>query len=68
MNSKKVNIAWLISLFVICIATILIAVTNIVGIELPDIVIRILGVLELISIPVLAFTTVKKIKSKNTDV
>ncbi len=33
------------------------------GIKLPDTVIRILGVFDLVSLPVLAFLTVKKAKS-----
>ena len=46
------------------IATFIIAVTNIIGVQLPDIVIRLLGIIELIALPVLVFTTIKKVKNK----
>ena len=55
---------WSVSLIIIGIATIILAGANIIGIELPDIAARILGVLDLVSLPVLAFSTVKKAKSK----
>ena len=46
------------------IATFIIAVTNIISVQLPDIVIRLLGIIELIALPVLVFTTIKKVKNK----
>lgn len=64
MNSKIINIVWSISLIIIGIATIILAGANIVQIELPDIAVRLLGVIDLVSLPVLAFSTVKKAKSK----
>ena len=47
---------------IIGIATFILAGSNIIGIELPDIVIRIIGTIDLIALPFLAYTTVKKIK------
>ena len=64
MDSKKINIMWSVSLIIIGVATITLAGANIIGIELPDIAARILGVLDLISLPVLAFSTVKKAQNK----
>lgn len=64
MDSKKINIMWSVSLIIIGVATIILAGANIIGIELTDIAARILGVLDLVSLPVLAFSTVKKAKSK----
>ena len=64
MDSKKINIMWSVSLIIIGVATIILAGANIIGIELPDIAARILGVLDLISLPVLAFSTVKKAQNK----
>lgn len=64
MNSKIINIMWSISLIIIGIATIILAGANIVAIELPDIAVRVLGVIDLVSLPVLVFSTVKKTKSK----
>lgn len=64
MDSKKINIMWSVSLIIIGVATIILAGANIIGIELPDIAVRILGVLDLASLPVLAFSTVKKAQNK----
>jgi len=62
MDSKKVNVMWSISLLVIGIATFILAGANVIGMELPDIVVRILGMMDLIALPVLGFSTVKKFK------
>lgn len=64
VSSKNINLFWAISLMAIGIATFIIAVTNIIGVQLPDIVIRLLGIIELIALPVLVFTTIKKVKNK----
>lgn len=59
---KRSDLMWSMSLLVIGIATVILAGSNIIGIELPDIAVRIIGVIDLIALPVLAYTTVKKIK------
>jgi len=59
---KKINLIWSISLIVIGIATLILVVPKLIGLNLPDIAIRIIGVVDLIAIPVLAYTTVKKVK------
>ena len=63
---KRNDLLWSLSLLVIGIATVILAGSNIIGIELPDIAVRIIGVIDLIALPVLAYTTVKKIK-KNKE-
>ena len=55
---KRNDLLWSISLLVIGLATIL----NIIGIDAPDIVVRIIGVIDLLALPVLVYTTVKKFK------
>lgn len=64
MMNKKYMRLWCLSLFVIGIVTVIWAVCNIVGIELPDVVVRIMGVLEICALPVLVFTSIN-IKRKN---
>ena len=56
--SKKAC-AWAISLLVISIVTLVIAFSNIFGVELPDVLKRVLGVIDLIALPVLAYSSVK---------
>lgn len=58
--SKKNAALWCLSLIVISVITLIWTVCNIIGIELSDIIIRIMGVLEICAIPVLVYTSVKK--------
>lgn len=57
---KTIDILWGISLMVIGICTVIFMVTKLIGIEPADFVKIIIGVLDLIALPVLAFTTVKR--------
>jgi len=59
---NKNDLIWSISLMFVGIATIILAGSNIVGIELTDVVVRILGIIDLIVLPFLAYSTVKKVK------
>lgn len=59
---NKNTLLWSISLIVIGVATLILTVTNIIGIELPDVIVRIIGIVDLIALPVLAYTSVKKFK------
>ncbi|MCR5110791.1 MAG: hypothetical protein K6B38_07760 [Ruminococcus sp.] len=59
MKNVKPTKAWAISLLVISICTLIISITNIIGADIPDMLKRILGVAELVSLPVLAYTSVK---------
>ena len=63
MDSKKVNAMWSISLLIIGVATFILAGANVIGLELPDIAVRILGIMDIIALPVLGFSTVKKFKN-----
>lgn len=60
MKSKKINMLQLISLLIIGIVTMILVSSVLIGAKLPDMVIRILGVIDLMALPVLAFLTVKK--------
>ena len=56
---------WAISLMVIGICSLVISGSNVIGIELPDLLTRILGIIELVALPVLAFTSIKKVMKKD---
>lgn len=62
--SNKINIIWSTSLIVIGIATIILIGANIIQIELPGIITRVLGAIDLAALPILSFSTVKKFKNK----
>lgn len=59
---NKNNLIWGLSLMIIGAATIILAGSNIIGTELPDIAVRIIGIADLLALPTLAYTTVKKTK------
>jgi len=63
MDKNTLNLVWNISLIVTVIASFMLAGTELFDFDLSDTVTRILGVIDLIAIPVLAYTTVKKAKS-----
>ncbi|MDE6516932.1 MAG: hypothetical protein K2L18_03660 [Acetatifactor sp.] len=65
MESKRINRVWAISLFVAGITTLILAGSNFVGARLPDIVLRITGVLDLIALFTLSFFTAKKFMKKD---
>lgn len=64
---NKIDLIWGISLIVIGISAILLAGSNIVGLTLPDIAIRMIGVLDIIALPVLIAATVKKLNINRTQ-
>ena len=59
MNKKNTRL-WCLSLIVISVITIIWTVCNIIGIELSDMVIRVMGVLDICAIPALVYTSIKK--------
>ena len=59
---KKSDLMWSISLIAIGIATIILAGANIVGIDLPDMFVRLLGIVDLVALPILVYSTIKKVK------
>ncbi len=54
------DLMWSLSLLIIGVATVILAGSNVIGIELPDVAVRIIGIVDLIALPVLAYATVKK--------
>lgn len=65
MSGKTLNLMWSLSLTVIGVTSLILAVSNIIGAELPDILTRILGIADLIALPFLIFSTVKKAVRKS---
>ena len=59
---KKSDLMWSISLIAIGIATIILAGANIVGIDLPDMLVRLLGIVGLVALPILVYSIIKKVK------
>ncbi len=59
---KKNDRLWCVSLLAIGVATIILAGSNVIGAALPDAIVRMVGLVDLIALPVLAYTTVKRMK------
>lgn len=57
---KTINILWGISLIVIGVCSVIFMVTKLIGVDPADFVKVIIGALDLIALPVLAFTTAKR--------
>lgn len=62
MKTKN-DLIWSISLIAIAVATFILAGSNIIGLTLPDVVVRVIGIIDLIALPFLVYTTVKKVKN-----
>jgi len=60
----KNKIIWTVSLVVVAIITIIMVVTSFAGVNLPDWLVRTLGIAELISLFIFVFITVKNAKRK----
>lgn len=56
---KRMPVLWTVSLLTISVITLVISFSNIFGGELPDVLKRVLGVIDLIAVFVLAFTSIK---------
>lgn len=62
---KTTNLIWGLSLVVLGICTVILAGANLLSLGLPDFITRGIGLLDLITLPVLGYTTVKKLKDKH---
>lgn len=63
---KRINLLWLCSLLLIGICTIIIFGLKILNISITDYFIRCIGIIDIIALPILAYTTIIKIKNSKT--
>ena len=59
MKKKNTRLWWGLSLFLNSVIAVILAVCNIAAIDLPDVAVRIMGVMEICAIPVLVYTSIK---------
>lgn len=64
MEDKKIKRVWAVSLLLIGITTIIWVGSKLMGAELPDVLVRTLGVVNLVALPVLSFTSTKMFQKK----
>ncbi|MDE5639129.1 MAG: hypothetical protein K2I47_04965 [Odoribacter sp.] len=67
MSRKSEDQIWVISLLLIGMSTVVLAGANVVGIVLGDVVTRILGIIDLVILPVLLFMMVRKLKAQDKE-
>lgn len=64
---KKINCAWSISLLLIGICSTIQSMSSLLDIDLPSEMVVLLGVIDLLCLPVLSYTTIKKVQNRHTD-
>lgn len=60
MNSKSIRTMWSFSLLTIAVASVILAGSRIIEADLPDLVVRLLGIINLIALPVLIYSSIQK--------
>lgn len=65
MKRSIINLVWGICLIILGLGALIVSLNNVFDLNIPDSVIRSIGIVDLITLPVLAFTTVKKMQKKN---
>lgn len=64
-SMKTINLIWALSLVVLGICTFILAGANLLSLGLSDIITRGIGLLDLVALPILGYTTIKKLKDKH---
>lgn len=62
---KKIDLIWAVSLIIIGAATLVLAGSNIAGMELPDAAVRICGAVDLLALPALAYSALWKVRNSS---
>lgn len=59
---KKIDAVWRVSLLILCIVTVIRMICSWTGVLLPDVWVRMMGILEIAALPALVYAGVKKNK------
>ena len=67
MDTKKwIDRAFAVSLVLMGLSSLILSITGLTGTAMPDWAVRTLGVISLIALPVLVYSTVKSVQEKNS--
>ena len=64
MKERNINTVWSLAMLVIGICTIMLGITGMTDSVYKDVLLRVIGVTDLLAVPVLTYTTVLKIKNR----
>lgn len=62
MKKDKLDLVWAVCLIIIGLGSLIVSINNVFNMDFPNTMIKPIGIVDLITLPVLAFTTVKKIQ------
>ena len=62
MKKNVLDIVWLTCIIIIAMGVLIVSINNVFNMDFPNTMIKPIGIVDLITLPVLAFTTVKKIQ------
>ncbi len=64
MKERNINTVWSLAMLVIGICTIMLGITGMTDSVYKDVLLRVIGVTDLLAVPVLTYATVLKIKNR----
>lgn len=62
MKKNVLDIVWLTCIIIIAMGVLIVSINNVFNMDFPNTMIKPIGIVDLITLPVLAFTTVKKVQ------
>lgn len=62
MKKNALDIVWLTCIIIIAMGVLIVSINNVFNMDFPNTMIKPIGIVNLITLPVLAFTTVKKVQ------
>ena len=62
MKKNALDIVWLTCIIIIAMGVLIVSINNVFNMDFPNTMIKPIGIVDLITLPVLAFTTVKKVQ------
>ena len=62
MKKNALDIVWLTCIIIIAMGVLIVSINNVFNMDFPNTMIKPIGIVDLITLPVQAFTTVKKVQ------
>jgi len=62
MTDQTIDRLWALTLMLTGLVSLVLSVANIADIDIPDMVVRALGIISLLALPMLVFTSIRKLR------